>query len=55
LLGVFVAADLWLFGKIPLDSGWITWLPVGGLVFGIVWAWVGPLGPRRPPAGWREK
>ena len=42
----FLALDLLLFGVIPLDSAVITILPLVGIVLGLVWAAVAPLGAK---------
>jgi len=42
----FVALDLLFFGVIPLDSAVITILPLVGIVVGLVWAMLAPLGAK---------
>jgi len=46
LFFLFVALDLLFFGVIPLDSAVITILPLVGIVLGLVWAMVAPLGAK---------
>jgi hypothetical protein len=45
-LGLFVALDLVLFGAVRLDSVIITILPLAGLVFVPIVAWLAPIGSR---------
>ena len=56
LFFLFLALDLVFFGVIPLNSAFITILPLVGIVVGLVWAMLGPLpgkggapGPAGPP------
>jgi hypothetical protein len=53
LFFLFVALDLLFFGVIPLNSPVITILPLIGIVFGLVWAMLGPLPGKgeQPPSG----
>jgi hypothetical protein len=46
LFFLFVALDLLFFGVIPLDSAVITILPLVGIVLGLVWAMIAPLGAK---------
>ena len=46
LFFLFVALDLLFFGVIPLNSAVITILPLVGIVLGLVWAMVAPLGAK---------
>jgi hypothetical protein len=52
----FIGLDLLFFGVIPLKSAVITVLPIVGIVFGLVWAYLAPLKrrgagvPAAPPA-----
>lgn len=46
LFFLFVALDLLFFGVIPLDSAVITILPLVGIVLGLVWAAIAPLGAK---------
>ena len=55
VFGLSLALLLLVLGIVALDSILLSILPLAGLVFGILWAFVAPLGPRRPPEGWREK
>ena len=48
-LFLFIGLDLLLFGVIPANSAALTILPVVGIVVGLVWGYLAPLGPRRPP------
>jgi hypothetical protein len=52
---LFLAVELLVFGVLPLNSIVVAILPLAGIVVGIIWAVWAPLGPRRPPAGWRER
>lgn len=46
----FVALDLVFFGVLPLNSAFITVLPLLGIVVGLVWAMLGPLPEKGSPA-----
>ena len=46
LFFLFVALDLLFFGVIPLNSALITILPLVGIVVGLVWAMLAPLGAK---------
>jgi putative flippase GtrA len=43
---LFIGFDLLFFGVIPLNSAAITVLPIVGVVFGLVWAYIAPLKKR---------
>jgi hypothetical protein len=53
--GTFLAFELLVLGTLSLDSVLLLVIPIAGLVFGIVWAFAGPLGPRQPPEGMRKR
>ncbi|HEX4821153.1 MAG TPA: hypothetical protein VFV00_13205 [Acidimicrobiales bacterium] len=46
LFFLFIALDLLFFGVIPLDSALLTILPLVGIVVGLAWAAVAPLGAK---------
>jgi putative flippase GtrA len=46
---LFIGLDLLFLGVVPLDSAVLTVLPIVGIVFGLVWAYLAPL--RRAPKG----
>ena len=51
--GGFLSLALVVFGVLGTDSIVLVILPFAFLVLGIVWAFIAPLGPRRPPAATR--
>ncbi|HEV7887696.1 MAG TPA: hypothetical protein VGO92_09065 [Acidimicrobiales bacterium] len=52
---LFLGLELAVFGVLAVSSVLLAVLPVAGLVLGVLWAFTAPLGPRRPPPGWRER
>jgi len=55
LLGISLSLLLLTTGRVALDSKLLVILPPVLFVLGIVWAFTAPLGPRKPPPGWRPK
>ena len=55
LFGLGLALTLLVLGVIALNNVLVVVLPAVLLVVGILWAFVAPLGPRKPPPGWRPK
>lgn len=55
LFGLGLSVVLLTTGVLSTNSIILVVLPIALFVLGIVWAIVAPLGPRTPPAGWREK
>jgi hypothetical protein len=50
-----VSLELVVFHVLALDNLLLAILPLAGIVLGIVWAYWAPLGPRRPPPGYRAR
>lgn len=46
VFGLSLAVTLLVFGVLPLDSIIVAILPVAGLVLGLIWGKVAPLGGR---------
>ena len=55
LFGLGLSLVLLTTGVLATNSILLVILPIALLVLGIVWAVIAPLGPRTPPAGWRER
>ena len=55
LLGLGLSVVLLTTRVVASDSIVLVVLPLALLVLGIVWGIAAPLGPRTPPAGWRER
>ena len=55
IFGLGLSIVLLTTGALATNSVVLVVIPIALCVLGIVWAVVAPLGPRTPPAGWRER